>query len=230
MKPPRGESAARPAGRRRPGPVRWPPLLASLLALDLLATGAYLRWGELTLPAPIPQRAHAAGVLFFADFGDGRPLGPRSLERVDHAARLYRLKRVQELICVGGRRAAREHGGASLMAEALAARGVPAERITPDHNSFDTISNWRSARALLAPDAAADPLLISAPLHLLRIRHITGGIGTPAPTKRIADALRQRPLATWRDVHREWLAWAAMALLPAERHRRWIRYWRDFWD
>jgi hypothetical protein len=32
------------------------------------------------------------------------------------------------------------------------------------------------------------------------------------------------------DVHREWIAWTAAALLPADLHQRWIRRWRNFWD
>jgi hypothetical protein len=120
------------------------------------------------------------------------------------------------------------------MAAALAVRGVPAGHIRHDATSFDTIGNWRSAQALLPPVAlpelSPEPLLISAPLHLLRIRYITGGAGTPAPTADVAQALGRRGAAIWYDVHREWVAWAAMILIPADQHRRWVKRWRDFWD
>jgi hypothetical protein len=46
----------------------------------------------------------------------------------------------------------------------------------------------------------------------------------------MARTLRQRGWMILLDVHREWLAWVAAALLPADLHHRWIRRWRNFWD
>jgi len=207
-------------------------LALALALLDALAVFLYLAWGRATLPPPIPERPHATGVVFFDDFARDGSLGAESRRRIAHALELARLGLVRELICVGGRRRDRARSGAELMAAALIAGGLTADHVRGDHRSFDTRSNWRSARALLADSGAgaADPLLISSPLHLLRIRHVTGGAGTPAPTMTIVAALHRAPMTLWLDVHREWIAWAAMALLPPHLHQRWIRAWRDFWD
>jgi vancomycin permeability regulator SanA len=204
--------------------------LVAVAALDLFLVGLYLGWAALILPAPLPASTHTAGVVFFAGFGSREGLDAKSMERVEHAANLFRAGKVELLVCVGGRRRDRPETGATIMAAALIHRGVPATLVRHDTTSFDTISNWRSAQVLLGDKAHEDPLLVSAPLHLLRIRHITGGAGTPAPTMTIAQTLRLRGSSLLLDVHREWLAWTAAALLPANLHHRWIRHWRNFWD
>ena len=209
-------------------------LLAALLAaavLDLLAVGAYSLHGAWQLPPPIPEQVHAAGVVFFDGFGPGADgLSPGSRARLGHARNLYTSGHVALLVCVGGARDGREEPGAALMARWLRAQGLPADAVRSDASSFDSISNWRSALALLPPAAAADPLRISAPLHLLRIRRITRGVGTPAPVMSLIDAWRRDPLGYWADVHREWLASAAAALLPADLYERWVKGWRDLVD
>lgn len=178
----------------------------------------------------MPAEPYAAGVVFFNDFGPIEGLGEGSMARVEHAADLFAADKIGRLVCVGGLRRDLPRTGAALMAAALMRRGVPANRVQQDAQSFDTLTNWRSALALLVPAEASDPLLISAPLHVLRIRHVTRGVGTPAPTGTILQELRRRGPALWLDVHREWVAWGAVALLPEELHRRWIKRWRDFWN
>jgi vancomycin permeability regulator SanA len=222
-----GTKPIAPIARRRP---RWGLALVAVVGLDLLLVALYLLWAALSLPAPMPAATHAAGVAFFHSFGAQEGLSPESMARVEHARMLFQAGKVRWLVCVGGSRRDRPESGAALMAKALARRGVPPKRLRRDATSFDTIGNWRSAQALLGPSAAQDPLLISSPLHLLRIGHIAQGAGTPAPTHTTAEALRRRGGAIWLDVHREWLAWTAAALLPPDRYERWVRRWRDFWD
>jgi len=216
--------------RQPPRPWRWLRVLIVLAIIDTMASGLYVAWGQATLPPPVPLARHTAGILFFDDFDDHGGLGEESRRRVAHALRLIRQGRVERLICVGGKRSRRQHTGSELMAAALIAGGVPAARVASDRDSFDTRTNWQSARTMLAELGVRDPLLISSPLHLMRIRRITDGIGTPAPTETIAQTMRRTPVALWLDIHREWVAWTAMVLLPAETHRSWIRQWREFQD
>jgi vancomycin permeability regulator SanA len=214
--------------RRRLRRLAW--VLAAALFADSILVVRFLGWSAANMPPPLPDVPHAAGVVFFNDFGDAEGLGPGSMARIEYAADLFAAGKVQRIICVGGQRAQRAQSGAALMAAALVRRGVPAERVQHDTQSFDTLTNWRSAQASLTPAEANDPLLVSAPLHLLRIRHVTGGVGTPAPTASIPQELHRRGVAIWLDVHREWLAWGAAALLPADLYRHWVKRWRDFWD
>ena len=225
-----GRAQAQRKPRRRGGGSRLPLLAAILLGADLLAVGLYLAWAGMSLPPSVPTTTHPVGVVFFDGFGAREGLGPVSLARVEHAAALARNGLAERLVCVGGSRPQRPESGAALMAAALARRGVPPARIRHDTASFDTRTNWQSALALMPAGAAEQALLISSPLHLLRIRFITAGAGTPAPTASIHAELRRRGPAIWLDTHREWLAWAAMTLLPADWHRRWIKRWRAFWD
>lgn len=216
---------------RCPGGRRHLMLFAAiLLGADLLSVALFIGWAKVSLPPPVPVAPHPIGVVFFDGFGAREGLGDGSLARVEHAAALARTGLVEHLVCVGGSRPQRPEPGAVLMAAALARRGVPPARIRHDTASFDTRTNWQSALALMPARTAEQALLISSPLHLLRIRFVTAGTGTPAPTAPIDAELRRRGPAIWLDVHREWIAWAAMALLPADFHRRWIKRWRDFWD
>ena len=210
-------------------PLRY---LLLLLAIDLILVGGYLLWAHNILAQPRPATPFDSGVLFFADFDPNGGLGPRSRRRTNHAARLYASGSIRHLIIVGGHRQRPQRFGATLMAAQLHTQGVPDSAMDIDRQSFDTVGNWRVAITLLQARHAPRALLISDPLHLLRIRTIaTRSLPiTLAPTRSITTIVRQQPLQTWLRVHREWVAWLAMAILPQDLHQSLLRSWRDFWN
>jgi uncharacterized SAM-binding protein YcdF (DUF218 family) len=201
-----------------------------LVMLDLVAVAAYLALVQVRVP-PLPgQGAWPAAVVFFSDFGRHGDLGPESLDRVAHAARLYHSGRVERILCVGGRRNDPARYGSGRMAAALVAAGVPADAVMSENESFDTRTNWSAARRILDRSGWSDPLLVSSALHLHRIAAVAEGPyeWALAPTRTAFEALVAAPGQTWYRVHREWVAWASMWLLPADSHRDLIRRWRDF--
>jgi uncharacterized SAM-binding protein YcdF (DUF218 family) len=211
------------------------PYLLLLVTLDLTAGSLYLYAAQARLPIDSPSAPSSppfpAGVLFFSDFGpDGAGLGPTSLAGVERAAALYRSGRVQNLVCVGGLRERAGRNGAQRMCDALEQRGLPKTALAADAGSFDTVSNWRQAEGILHRRGWHRVLLIAAPLHLYRIADLTRGSGldiTLSPSSELEERLRLEPLRTWAQVHREWIARAAM-WLPGDLQQRWIKRWREW--
>ena len=210
---------------------RFATLLIIALLADLAAVGGYLWWVHSRVSAPAGQPPFDVGIVFFADFGSDGGLGAESRRRADAAARLYAAGEVPRLLAIGGRRQHPDRFGSALVGERLQQLGVPAQHISVDRLSFGTVSNWQQATTLMREQQLHRPLLISSSLHLARIRHIAErpyAIAL-APSQPLAEALRQRPLQSWLKVHREWIAWVAMALLPVKLHRDLAQQWRDLW-
>lgn len=206
-------------------------LLGLLALLDLLLVAAYLGWAQQMVADASGAAPYDVGIVFYADFDRNGELGAESRRRADAAAALFRSGAIPRLIAVGGRRHHPDRFGSVLVGERLQQLGVPATAITVDRHSFDTVGNWQQAVKMLHQQRLQRPLLISSSLHLARIRFIAA---EPFPialaaSQPLTTALRQRPLQTWLDTHREWLAWAAMALLPASLHQQWVQQWRDLW-
>lgn len=210
---------------------RLPRLLFILLIADLCLSGAYLLWVHQVVDHPLPDTRYDAGVIFFA--GDpALELNAESRRRTAFGADLYTQGRVSHLVCVGGYRQSPNRFGAEMMAAYLRKLGVPEQVIVVDRRSYDTVSNWRSAVTILEQQGWQHPLLISGPLHLARIQYIATDPFpiTLAPARSIGELLREAPLSAWLGVHREWLAWAVMALLPQQLHQDLLRVWRNLGD
>jgi len=206
-------------------------LVTLIVLLDLLLVAAYLWWTQTIITGNAGQPPYDVGIVFYADFDADGGLGDESRRRTDAAAALFTSGVVPKLLAIGGRRRHPERFGSALVGERLKKLAVPADAITVDRVSFDTVGNWQQATTLMQEQGLQRPLLISSALHLARIRHIAARpfAITLAPSQPLTQALRERPFSTWLDVHREWLAWAAMALLPAQTHRDLVQRWRNFW-
>jgi uncharacterized SAM-binding protein YcdF (DUF218 family) len=169
-------------------------------------------------------------VVFFHDFGAEQGLDPGSRARVAAGAALYRAGVVGQLLCVGGNRQGVVPSGAQRMAAALVAAGVPPQAVRVDAGSYDTVTNWREARAVLEAHGWQQAVLVSAPLHLYRILQLAAAPGltlSAAPSADLYNDLAHRPLEMWWEMHREWLAWMVYGTLPLALHPKVLRVWRD---
>jgi len=207
--------------------------IAALLAVDLVLAALYLGWSHAVVAQePPPGRTFDAGMLFFSGFTPDGSLDAEGRARVRHGAELFAQGRVTHLVCLGGYRENLQRFGAQLMAEELRSLGVPAAAMRVDRHSFDTIGNWQQGIAFLQREDWDKPLLISGPLHLARIRSVAAGdyLVRLSPHRSVWERIKDAPLGTWGMVHREWSAWLAMWLLPADTHRELVGQWRNFWD
>jgi len=217
------------ANMRRP----FTPLLF-LIGLNLILVASYLVWCDRVIDAhQPPAEALDAGMVFFSGFGPHHGLNDKAFARVEHGADLYSQGQVRHLICVGGHRHDPERYGAELMADALVSLGVPAEAIRSEKESFDTVSNWDQGLVILDREGWTRPVLISHPLHLARAYYIASPQTYPiylSPVYSVWELFTDKPVGTWVRVHREWIAWLSLWLLPPDTQQRLVEDWRNIWD
>ena len=211
-------------------------MLALLVGLDLvgvtlLAAGAYRTVRQYKPAGPVD-----AAIVFFGGEPDLKLLAV-DVDKLDHAVRLLAEGKVRNVLCVGGSRPYTTRVGARMMRSNLLRRGLPPDRILADSTSFDSRSNWHSARTIAAERGWGSVVLLSRPLHLMRL--LSESEGTPqlevfatfSPSWDNPGISTATGLATatalWRYAHFEALAWTAAALLPPETYRRVLRYLRD---
>ena len=213
---------------------RFATLLSLALIIDLILVALYLVWCDRVLDAhQPPAEALDAGMVFFSGFGSCHGLNDKAFARVKHGADLYNQGQVRHLVCVGGHRHDPERYGAELMADALVSLGVPADKIYSEKESFDTVGNWIQGLAILDREGWTRPVLVSHPLHLARAYSIASPQPWPvylSPVYSVWGLLADKPIGTWVRVHREWVAWLSLWLLPSDTQQELVEWWRNVWD
>jgi hypothetical protein len=75
-----------------------------------------------------------------------------------------------------------------------------------DAGSYDTVTHWRAAWAVLETHGWRQAVLVSAPLHLYRILRLAAApelaLGA-ALSVNLREDLAHRPLGVWWEMHRE---------------------------
>lgn len=145
----------------------------------------------------------------------GAPLGPGDritqvlVERVDAAAALWRAGGAPLVIASGGVTHGARRAEAELIAEALAARGVP--DVIVEAASRTTAQNAREVAALLAPRAVTRIWLVTQPFHGRRAARLFRRVGLEPRVWHIADSVEYRDRRrALRWVAREYAAWAKL--------------------
>ena len=131
-----------------------------------------------------PVSADAAIVLGAAAWGN-RP-SPVYRERINEALKLYRDGRVRFLIFTGGTRDPDFPSEAEVARKFAIQHGVPASAILLDNDSHTTVQNLTNARMIMLASGIHTVLLVSDPLHMLRVMAIADAIdlqASPAPTE-----------------------------------------------
>ncbi|HAT2609401.1 TPA: YdcF family protein [Kluyvera intermedia] len=92
--------------------------------------------------------------------------------RLDHAMWLYQEGKVNSLILTGGRSNGASESDAAIARHYLLNRGVPEAVIFIDEQSTVTRENIHNAKIIMARQHMQTALLVSDPLHMLRMRLI----------------------------------------------------------
>lgn len=92
--------------------------------------------------------------------------------RLDHAMWLYQEGKVNSLILTGGRSNGASESDAAIARHYLLNRGVPEAVIFIDEQSAVTRENIHNAKIIMARQHMQTALLVSDPLHMLRMRLI----------------------------------------------------------
>lgn len=187
---------------------------------------------RLCLPANFPP--DTAGMVFFRGFdATGQFLSPDTLRRANEALRLYREGAIGMIACIGGARPGRDIFGSRVVKNYLVSRGVPAEKIEVDIESYDSRTNWQVVRRLAREHGWAHVTLIASPMHSRRLRSVVAA----APLEHgeifyspYSYAGCEPPLywkELWVDTHYEWLAYIAEFILPESLYSPAVRRLRE---
>lgn len=189
-------------------PKQLARLLAVLAGLGLLAPVAATAYvGAATLPfrheAPASTPAERVAVVFGAGVRGDRPT--RILrERIEAAAELYRLGRVDKLLMTGDN-SSPDYDEVTAMRRYAEGLGVPAADITLDYAGFSTYESCYRLRPIFGVERA---VLVTQRYHLPRAVYTCRALGVEAVGLGTPDWGRYAPLLLARYSAREALATA----------------------
>ncbi|HZS01822.1 MAG TPA: YdcF family protein [Chloroflexota bacterium] len=110
---------------------------------------------------------------------NGKP-SPVLQARLDHAIELYREGYAPRVAVTGGVGDGDEYSEASVAADYLRARGIPAGAILGEDQGRSSLESIRGAAAVLAARGISRVLLVSDPPHMLRILRMAQAAGLEA--------------------------------------------------
>jgi hypothetical protein len=180
-------------------------------------------------------------VILYTGAPDPTGLSPECRRRAAHGLHRLLSGQVGRLICAGGSMPRQSYVGARVMRGWLLSRGAPPERVAVEGRSCDSLSNLAYSDCLARHLGERRLRVISAPAHLMRLRHL---LGRERPRLAARLAWDPHPAAPWwralvrpgwwLAAHHEWASYALYVLLPEGSYRslvHWLRgcdpCWRD---
>ena len=156
--------------------------LLTLAAIGVLGYGSLIgyvvtREKQVNVPLEKQEKDYDAMIVLGAQvLSDGTP-NTQLQWRLDAALEAWRAQRVPIVVC-GAQGKDEPLPEAEAMKQYLAERGVPAEEILTDPDSFNTKENLRNAAALLREAGGAEKVLIvTSDYHLPRAMALAGDMG-----------------------------------------------------
>ncbi|MCX5745681.1 MAG: YdcF family protein, partial [Proteobacteria bacterium] len=116
-------------------------------------------------------------VVLGAPLGPGGVLTPVLAERVDAAARLYRMGAGRLVVATGGVTGGAPRAEAVAIAEALRAHGIPNAALVVEDAARTTADNARLSAALLRARGARTAWIVSQPFHGRRAAYLFARAG-----------------------------------------------------
>ena len=203
-------------------------VLPSLFIIDIVAAGAWFQVVPKDSESS-PQKTDVA-VVFMCDFGANGGIGEETTRRIDYAWKLYHGELTHKIVCVGGARPKRNIYGAENMESVLVSLGVPDEHVFSERGSNDSQSNWEAARKIIDSNNWHSISLVSSAVHLHRLHDIIVDedlhiVYCPYPYDECHPEIHCGAL--WWQIHHEWLALVATALLPDSTYHSLIDWLRQ---
>lgn len=186
-------------------------LFAAILIFVLVADVCCVSWYYNHIQNFLEEQPHPetadAGIIFFGDYLDkGTVLGPDSKNRALAAINLYKAKTIRHIIQVGGYDYRKWQGKPNLMSIFLKQNGIPANCITYDSLSYNTITNWEQAQNIIHQKRFDTLIAISAPLHIYRISHMIEEEGVYFASYQYDPNRFKDYWQIFVDTHHEWVS------------------------
>lgn len=196
-----------------------------LVAADLICTLLYLDQVN-QFAEGLEETKSDVGIVLFSDFEAGS-LGPETLRRVAFAARMFKKGAFDHILCAGGARPGRNLYGSELMKEWFLASGIPPESVFLERTSNDTRSNLEEAFNIVHEIGWQTTWVISSPLHIFRVKEITGNVEEPLSVLLAAYSYKGcRPnidkTTLWWQTHYEWATYLLEKILPDRSYQKLI--------
>ena len=115
-----------------------------------------------------------ATVVFFGGFDESDLPNSETNSRLRQAIEFCSNGMSHHLMIVGGNRKRLSKSGSEVLAQVAIKSGYPEENIRVGATSYDTVSNVREIKQLAAAKGWRKLLLISSPLHVMRISWLFG--------------------------------------------------------
>ena len=114
----------------------------------------------------------------------------------------------------------------------LTSTGIASDRILAETKSFDSTTNWKAAMNLIRERGFQKVVLVSDPLHMLRLRAIAEKNAHNlsiryAPYRLNTVKPSISPATVYWYVHHEWIAVATGMILPEDTYRSLISFFRQ---
>jgi len=177
--------------------------ITRLVKITLITAAVILStiaWNAVTIYRfSLEDQTHKADCAIVAGAGiAGRLPSPVFKARLDHAIWLYQQGFVKSLILTGGMSPAATASDASIARQYVLTQGVPASALFIEEQSQVTRENMRNAREIMARQKLHTALLVSDPLHMLRLKLIArdngiDGSSSPALQTRYQSWSTQLP-------------------------------------
>jgi uncharacterized SAM-binding protein YcdF (DUF218 family) len=170
-------------------------------------------------------------VVLFSGFGDNRGIDSETLRRLNHAHRLVKDSAQAKIICVGGARPRTNRFGSLLMRDYLSGLGYHPSRIITETGSNSSQSNIFAATQILEERKVPNATLVSSPIHLLRLKWMLGKMAPKMEYHFRPYHFRDAdPSISWltiyRQIHHEFAAFIAGAILSNRSYKRLIDFLR----
>ncbi len=130
---------------------------------------------------------------------------PVFIERLRHAAELYKAGAVKKIVVSGGLAQGDKFSEAVAGRDWLVGQGVPTENVLLEDQSHTTFQNLQNVKPILSSNSLGRVLIVSDPLHMKRAMTIALADGidahpSPTPTTRFRSWTTELPMLaneTW---------------------------------
>jgi uncharacterized SAM-binding protein YcdF (DUF218 family) len=168
-----------------------------------------------------------AAVVFFGGFDESNSPNSETKSRLKQAIEFCSNGMSRHLMIVGGNRKRLSKSGSELLAQVAIESGYPEENIQVGATSYDTVSNVREIKQLAAAKGWRKLLLISSPLHVMRISWLFGQDKSMKINFASEDITSYFPRSgLFVGCLHEWIGYVSVFVLPDHYRNALVVWWR----
>lgn len=191
----------------------------AVFAADVLLTAVFYVYAKNQF---IYNESHSVDVCVVLNggFGGMHGLDAETIRRLNYALNLFGSGRFKSFICAGGARHKKDLYGSESMKQYLIQKGIDKDLIEAETKSNDTFSNLLEAQNIIEKNNFKSALIVSSPLHFVRIRHFNKD--KDYMVDRYLNAYNPEAIMPkvslpelWKQVHYEWTAYFLIWVLPS---------------